>query len=70
MATTRSLNSDDTVFVTTFFGGPNNGRSYDFTAVKDGLRVSRTFTEQELFDLVCEGATVKEDDGTRPSFDL
>lgn len=71
MATTKSLNSDDSIYVTTFYDGINRGRCYTFTANENGFRTTRTLTEDELRAFIVDpeiGVTI--DDGIRPEFRL
>lgn len=78
MANTVSLNSDDSVYVTTFYGGEERGRCYTITVNSEKgtvpQRAFRTVTEEELFSILGanqEGSDglVVEDNGERPLFD-
>jgi len=71
MAKTKTLNQDDSVYVTTFYGGKDKGCSYQFTVCSDGVKASRVFTERELFALMYASMTsvVSSDNGVRPAFD-
>ena len=76
MATTKSLNNDDSVWVTTFFGGPASGRCYTFTVVLNGRKLSKVVTEKDFFWMLKNADTpgssaAKDipDDGVRPEFD-
>jgi hypothetical protein len=55
MATTRSLNSEKTVWVTTY--AKDGSRCYDISMkIGEKTQATRTFTEQQLCDmLVSEG---------------
>lgn len=66
MATTRSLNSSDTAWVTTSAG--KEGRSYTFSAIQGGERATASFTETELFVLLESHGSVLLDT-TKPRFD-
>lgn len=54
MSTSLSLNSRDTVGVTTFFGGNNRGTCYqfhfEFSGRVSGFRVNVELTEDQLFE--------------------
>lgn len=71
MATTKSLNSEDSVYVTTFYGGADRGRCYTFTQNIDGRRVKTTVNELELQAMLwlTSRSETGVDDGIRPSFD-
>lgn len=68
MGTTKSLNSSDTVYCTTFYGGRVPGRSYEFTVIKDEVKVKVILTEDELFSMLAgrDDAKVALDDKQRP----
>lgn len=71
MATTNSLNSEDTVYVTTFYGGPIARRAYVFTSNQDGEQIEVILTEGELHKLLksCPHSSRRQDKGQRPEFD-
>jgi len=69
MATTKSLNTSDSVYVTTSYGGAL-GRSYRFTIIKDEVKAEVVLTEDQLFSMIAgrDDAKVALDDGVRPEF--
>jgi hypothetical protein len=58
MATTQSLNSDDSIEVTTFSGGVLYGRCYEFTDTINKQQL--VLTERQLLDLINRGEFVPE----------
>lgn len=50
MATTLSLNSDDSIMITTFWGGDQ--RSYTIHMFIGGMEMTTTLTEIEFFEMV------------------
>lgn len=75
MANTLSLNSDDTVWCTTFYTGTATGRCYQLASSNKGVLVTKTFTDKELFDMLSDDDGFyncrfwTDDDGSRPYFD-
>lgn len=71
MSTTNSLNSNDSFYVTTYYGDDMRGRCYDFTMHRDGKKVSLTLSEAEVFRWLQNSALshLEEDDGVLPVFD-
>jgi hypothetical protein len=69
MATTKSLNSDDSVYVTTYYGA-KRGRTYEFVVNLKGAQARRVVTEQQLFELMRnDDFPLRSDNGVRPVFD-
>jgi hypothetical protein len=59
MAKTVMLNSANTVWATTFWGGEDKGTCIDISMIlTDELQVTRTFTMDELREILCEGGGV------------
>ncbi len=70
MAKTVSLNSDNSVYVTTFYNSKiEGGRCYDFTVNLNGIQVAATVTDAQLIGmLILNGGNAIIDDGVRPEF--
>lgn len=71
MGMTKALNSAESFWCTTYFGGPERGICYDFTMIRDGVKVMATLTEEELFQKLAghESSKVILDDKIRPQMD-
>jgi hypothetical protein len=71
MATTKSITSDDTIWITTFFGGRDRGRCFTVTAIRGGFKSVKTFDEEAFIaTLFANGSDeLAPDDGVRPEFD-
>lgn len=68
MAITKSLNSDDSVYVTTYTG--RMGRTYEFVCNLKGTQARRVITETDLFTLLTNNDfPLRPDNGWRPVFD-
>ncbi len=70
MVKTISLNSDNSVYVSTYWGGKGKGRSYVFTVNVNGIQTSCNLTDKQLLGMmVLNGGKSVKDDGVRPIFD-
>lgn len=60
MATTISLNSLDTVWCTTYYGGPGRGTCFDFSMQLDAeTQVTRTLNVEEFLTVLRTNGSVR-----------